>query len=1372
MANRKQVSFVRGEVSPSFRFKSSSVGYAEGLYKLKNGYVRRGGGVSNRSGFAHLADLGDNAIEGKGRRSNTRLIGIETETNISPRFTGLKTTYNYFLRRLFFAQPDERRPSNKNAMRISDWILDILNVRNTPWWYLGGVGSAASYAFAKGIDSDTLINIYKLRSTQLQNGQALLSFSEGDPFNLDLTLNFEGLTDAYVGNQSVPFGEGFRLSADYVASPSRKYQYPKKEIIDDYFYLKAYKEDASGNPIPYADLPNFSHRVSVHVNHDINPLITGAYIVTCEYPNGDERIVFATEGPITSYQGGEATIYIGEFILQDAYRPGLSFNIFGPATPGNAITDGKRVPLRELPPSLQGLFSDRLGKDNLRDSQGDPYTLDTLFVSVLYDTTSQLRGQDHYPPPELPDRVKNAQVMLQASYQPDPNTRFVFPAGNMILVEGLDSGGAFTNPHKAYDVSMINHRDVSFSRPEGNIYKLYRAVNLNSPFSLVWVTRMEPGERLTERRADLRARAIVLKDPGVEIASTSIQDRLRLYGSSNAEEPPTFTENILYHPLPPTFLQQYTSSTYPSHEVPGVLSQGLFLPYLPKAENSNPISLYGRETAIRAASFGRSVVFQQRHFVSYTISGTKDSEQYRGVIGVSALNSYLSFSTGDDIDPVKAFEFNIPIEDSGKVVAMTASERLLIFTTEKAYLIAGNSDSGIITPTEVNPVTIYVGGCSEEVEPIRAENKVIFLNNDHSSIVSVEFGAGRGSGVRISETDGFAKHFLEKSIIQMAVTTSFETVVWLLREDGALISMTQFPDGVYGFGIHELSDGYVENIASTRLAPLYRPSIEEDSRWRVPDVETIAATIVRDRIDEDGTRIGQIRTLEAIVPRDDVHPEGMNYMDGMRTFGHRLTKNTEGRWVSTLATSDSLINNAPDSESIVEFNRLTELLAGFVDSVTDEDWVSFIRQLALHPIYMSSLSFVGGLTDTELLTRFPLTTLSELFDGSALVQGDKLISGYDAGEKAEVDSVKSNRRYINITVNPEGERSVSVQFFVTDGIASFIESNFSADNVTSLIQQQGLVLFFNRLFNDGIVYFGEEETVVFSNLSEKEQRDIRQFADGMFYLKKQTIPEEMAVYYGEGQRIVLSREGLDFAKSFPARFIDGEIKILSAPAAFPNFPQNEMVRGVSISVPYVVEAGTLPKELVGVLTPENLPPAGSIEEKERLGRASRWVPMTDTVTGLDHLKNKEVSVFADNEAIPNLKVDNEGVLKLPERFAWGSVGIPYEFEMESLQIDSKSERLIDGRKVVNVLVAALYRTAGGEMGSISEEEVDESDQTFPIYETAREQSVDKNGLFNGAIEQNLSSSWSVGGRVRIVQKEPKPITVNAIYPKGAESGGR
>jgi hypothetical protein len=51
MASGKQLSFAYGEVAPSLSYKSDEVSYAQGLAKLRNMYVRKSGGVSNRAGF-------------------------------------------------------------------------------------------------------------------------------------------------------------------------------------------------------------------------------------------------------------------------------------------------------------------------------------------------------------------------------------------------------------------------------------------------------------------------------------------------------------------------------------------------------------------------------------------------------------------------------------------------------------------------------------------------------------------------------------------------------------------------------------------------------------------------------------------------------------------------------------------------------------------------------------------------------------------------------------------------------------------------------------------------------------------------------------------------------------------------------------------------------------------------------------------------------------------------------------------------------------------------------------------------------------------------------------------------------------------------
>jgi hypothetical protein len=54
MASGKQQSFQYGEVSPSLRYMSDAASYSTGLSKLRNMYVRRTGGVSNRPGLEYV----------------------------------------------------------------------------------------------------------------------------------------------------------------------------------------------------------------------------------------------------------------------------------------------------------------------------------------------------------------------------------------------------------------------------------------------------------------------------------------------------------------------------------------------------------------------------------------------------------------------------------------------------------------------------------------------------------------------------------------------------------------------------------------------------------------------------------------------------------------------------------------------------------------------------------------------------------------------------------------------------------------------------------------------------------------------------------------------------------------------------------------------------------------------------------------------------------------------------------------------------------------------------------------------------------------------------------------------------------------------
>ena len=174
---------------------------------------------------------------------------------------------------------------------------------------------------------------------------------------------------------------------------------------------------------------------------------------------------------------------------------------------------------------------------------------------------------------------------------------------------------------------------------------------------------------------------------------------------------------------------------------------------------------------------------------------------------------------------------------------------------------------------------------------------------------------------------------------------------------------------------------------------------------------------------------------------------------------------------------------------------------------------------------------------------------------------------------------------------------------------------------------------------------------------------------------------------------------------------------------------------------------------------------------EYILKASNWIPAYNSFSGLTHLANREVSVFADNKVysspnnpeMPTLTVSAGGVLTLPDYVAWGVVGLPYISEMETLDLEASDGRTFtDANKLLNAVGIAFTESRGGYAGIESQGILDMAPINYRTYEGV---TVDEEN-FDGHVTLPIPSQWSEKGRVNIRQVDPLPLTVLAVYPKG------
>ena len=1263
MPSGKQLAFNKGEVSPAFRYKASSVAYSEGLHKLRNGFTRQGGGVSNRSGFRHIENLRDVGVTPKNIKSNTKLF-FQKRKEYLGNVTNKKHSGDiYFV-----------RPTNDIAGQETTDIFEI-KLFNT----------------FSNFSKDTNSYIFNYENTDVQTMQFT-------PMDRDIFF-----VSRNAGIIRLPYGDIFEpkagKSASLIFNLTADGEVPRVEVVSDYFYRNAGRD--------------FFPSLSVEMmGSSVNSGIRAVYFITETPYAGEERIICAYDGTFNSFQGAGVT-----FTLMENFQP---LDVSGDAAKQNSQT-------------TIGNFLDRYRQRGVMflDFNGSPR------ISCRNNGTLQNQAD-----------LSSRRVR-------------VFTSDGLI---GTDQFTMYTLSYQEFrfESALPPSRDaLHIARPASGRfeYKLYRSFGLGEASSLV-SSQLVDYEELNKLAG--RASLITLRDLSNNsgVASRGLRDSFRLYGGTGSD----LIDNRFY---------RYNQEDYGVHS-------GHHYFYRPSiAENNIRTTRFVPFVRIREL-----MQYQQRTFVSYIDEGPSDERNtLRSVIGVSAINSKFDFATAPVVNPANAFEFNIPLGDVSPVVAMLGADRPLIFTLSNVYMLLG-TDAGIITPTEINPTVIYTGGCSETVRPVLVDNQAFFLNNDHTSLVMIAFNASGGRGVQVIETDEYAKHFLEMNITQIAVVKSFETVIWLLTTEGKLVSMTMYEGGQsFGFGLHELSDGFVENITAARYPYMYHETTRNNA-WATPDVEVLAATIVRDGA----------RTLEVMTGRDDRLSENMGFLDGQVTFGTRLTMREDGFNYDLERPFDRFNNtyNPPMASEMANdmdaiFTAFGTVLKETVASITDNSWVR----------YTWGSNAVSELQGSKFYDM-------EYFDDGADTVNRRPYSRGGLYER------RDQQQTLNV-LKKDAEGFYTVEFKADHSLYSFIpkiiaEGGFTAN---SALEQQVILIYLDIMS----VFVGH---TAYTNLNDRQKALVRnmilrgyvwnfkspeyiQYFTGERYitLKKVSTEDDVVTQPLESTNVNLRRIGTPVSGNpnadyrVPANIVSNNLRDRSvySAARFFNVTVTIPSRGKTLSREFLVKAKYAPvgnEEIPeAYLDVENNP---SIPSEEKFRITTNWATMTNEVTGLTHLANKKVAVFADNEVVSSplsekptvsekaLTVDNAGMLKLPNHYQWGVVGIPYRFEMETLQIEAQeaNRALISGRKVINRLNVALHRTREGvRTSAIKGFEYDpEVDASYPLYnESIREKSIDKkNGTFSGVVEPSLAAGWSEGGRVRITHSDPTPVTINAVYPKGIESG--
>lgn len=172
---------------------------------------------------------------------------------------------------------------------------------------------------------------------------------------------------------------------------------------------------------------------------------------------------------------------------------------------------------------------------------------------------------------------------------------------------------------------------------------------------------------------------------------------------------------------------------------------------------------------------------------------------------IGAYNNFTISTPGEDSDSVKA---NLAGNQVNEIRHMLDLQRL-VFLTSGSEMVANGDSAGTMTPTTVNLRTYSYNGASY-IKPVVVDNVVVFVQYSGAMLFGMTFDEfGRHQIIDLSlTTDLLEGH----TIVDMAYQKAPHSIIWMVRDDGVLLSLTYRPDqGVQAWAIHD-TDGEVESV--------------------------------------------------------------------------------------------------------------------------------------------------------------------------------------------------------------------------------------------------------------------------------------------------------------------------------------------------------------------------------------------------------------------------------------------------------------------------------------------------------------------------------------------------------------------------------
>ena len=226
---------------------------------------------------------------------------------------------------------------------------------------------------------------------------------------------------------------------------------------------------------------------------------------------------------------------------------------------------------------------------------------------------------------------------------------------------------------------------------------------------------------------------------------------------------------------------------------------------LKKAEYTSPFTTWAEGAWSAERGYPSCVTFYQDRLA---FACTKTDPQ---TVWFSETGNYTSFARHEPLEDTDGISINLSSRKMNAIRNLVGISNLIGLTANSEWVIGSDEP---LTPTTVTAKVQSYRGCADSVEPIVIGNRIIYIQRTESNVRDLGYDFNN-NGFTGDNINIFSNHLIRGyDIVDMDYQEEPDSLIWLVRDDGILLSVTYMREQeVLAWSWHD-TQGYFKSVTT------------------------------------------------------------------------------------------------------------------------------------------------------------------------------------------------------------------------------------------------------------------------------------------------------------------------------------------------------------------------------------------------------------------------------------------------------------------------------------------------------------------------------------------------------------------------------